>query len=183
MFVPVAFVQVRPDTARFPESERFANEAFVALKFVAKRFVEVAFVEVTFVKTPVEGFTAPIVVPLIVPPEIVALEEIKVGAVSVEMFPLKALIEVPDAVVNPNQLVEVPFPNERFEIKPFVITPLAVKKLVEVTLVPVAFANVKFWREESPATVSVPVTERFETVIPPYAVIAFDVVAPLFVIV
>lgn len=181
--MPVAFVQVRPETARFPESERFANDAFVAFKFVAKKFVDVAFVDVTLVNTPVDGVIAPIVVPLIAPPEIVTLEEINVGAVSVEIFPLKALMEVPDAVVKPNQLVDVPFPNERFEIEPFVITPFVVKKFVEVTLVPVPFTNVKFWREESPATLSVPVTERFDTVIPPYAMIAFEVVAPLFVIV
>jgi hypothetical protein len=149
--VPVAFVHVSPDTVRSPESERFANEAFVALKFVAKRFVEVAFVEVTFVKTPVDGVVAPIVVPLIDPPEIVALEEINVGAVSVAMFPEFALIVEPEAVVKPNQLVEVPLPNERFVIEPFVITPLVVKKLVDVVFVPVAFVQVMFVGLNDPA--------------------------------
>jgi hypothetical protein len=165
VFVPVAFVQVRPDAVKFPESVRLANDAFVAFKLVAKKFVEVAFVEVTFVKTPVDGVVAPIVVPLIAPPEIVALEEISVGAVRTEMFPDNALIEVPDAVVNPNHDVEVPFPNVRFVMEPFVITPFEVKELVEVVpaktavvakrfvevvFVPVAFVQVKFIRLSVP---------------------------------
>jgi hypothetical protein len=126
-------------------------------------------VEVTFVKTPVDGVVAPIVVPLIVPPEIVAFEEINVGAVRTEMFPDKALIDVPDAVVNPNHDVEVPFPNVRFVMEPFVITPLDVnefvevvpantavvaKRFVEVVFVPVALVQVRL------VGLSVP-TERF----------------------
>lgn len=149
MFVPVAFVHVRSETARFPESVRFANVAFVAFKFVAKKFVDVAFVDVTFVKTPVEGFTAPIVVPLIAPPEIVALEEINVGAVRFAMFPEFALIVEPEAVVKPNQEVDVPFAKLKFEIVPFVSVPLVndpfvAKRFVVVTDVPVPFTNVKF---------------------------------------
>ncbi len=149
--VPVAFVQVRPETARSPESVRFANDAFVASKFVAKKFVEVAFVDVTFVKTPVDGVVAPIVVPLIDPPEIVAFEEINVGAVSVAMLPEFALTTEPEAVVNPNHEVEVPLPNERLEIVPFVITPFVVKKFVEVVFVPVAFVHVMFVGLNDPA--------------------------------
>jgi hypothetical protein len=169
VFVPVAFVHVRPLTARLPLNVRLAKEAFVAFKFVAKKLVEVAFVDVTFVKTPVDGVVAPIVVPLIEPPLIVALEEINVGAVRTAMFPESALIEVPEAVVNPNQEVEVPLPNVRFVIEPFVITPLEVnefvevvpvntavvaKRFVEVVFVPVAFVQVRF------VGLSVP-TERF----------------------
>jgi hypothetical protein len=142
VFVPVALVQVRFETASAPERVRFAMVALVAPKFVAKSAVEVALVLVTFVKTPVDGVVAPIVVPLIDPPEIVALEEINVGAVSVAMLPEFALMVVPLAVVKPNQDVEVPFPKERFAMVPFVMVPLVVKKFVEVVLVPVAFVQV-----------------------------------------
>ncbi len=51
-------------------------------------------VEVAFVKMPVEAFVAPMVVPLIVPPLMVAFEEVKLI-----MFPV-----VPLAVVNPNHV-------------------------------------------------------------------------------
>ena len=158
MFVPVVFVQMR-----------FANVVgatpvtvkFAIVPFVAKKFVVVAFVEVTFVKTPVEGVVAPIVVPLIEPPEIVAFEEIKVGAVREEMDPDSALIVVPLAVAKPNQEVEVPFVKFRFEIVPFVIvpfvsTPFVANKLVDVVFVPVAFVQMRFAKDEgaTPFTVN-----------------------------
>jgi hypothetical protein len=145
----VAFVQVRFETASAPPvNVRFAIVALVAPKFVAKRAVEVALVLVTFVKTPVDGVVFPIVVPLMDPPEIVALLEIRVGAVRVAMLPEFALMVVPEAVVKPNQLVEVPFPKERFAMVPLVMTPLVVKKLVEVVLVPVAFVQVRLVGEK-----------------------------------
>jgi len=50
------------------------------------------------VNIPVEAFVAPIVVPLIVPPEMVALDEVRLIAFKV----------VPLAVVNPNH-VDVAF--------------------------------------------------------------------------
>ncbi len=55
-------------------------------------------VEVTFVNTPVEALVAPMVVPLMVPPLMVAFEEVR----------LMMLPVVPDAVVKPSQ-VEVAF--------------------------------------------------------------------------
>jgi hypothetical protein len=50
VFVPVALVQVRFETASAPERVRFANEPFVAERFVVKRFVVVAEVPVAFTK-------------------------------------------------------------------------------------------------------------------------------------
>ncbi len=60
----------------------------VKLPFVAKRVVAVA-----FVNTPVEALVAPMVVPLIVPPEMVAFELVR----------LMMLPVVPEAVPNPSQ--------------------------------------------------------------------------------
>jgi hypothetical protein len=182
VFVPVAFVHVRPEAVRFPLNVRLAKEAFVAFKFVAKRFVDVAFVLVAFVNTPVDGVVAPIVVPLRDPPLMVMFEEINVGAVRTAMLPESALMDVPEAVVNPNHEVEVPFPNVRFVMEPFVMTPFDVnefvdvvpaktavvaKRFVDVVFVPVAFVQVRF------VGLSVP-TERL---------VIFPLVAKKFVVV
>jgi len=72
VLVPVALTHVRfvNEDGDEPVTVRLAIEAFVAEKFVV----------VAFVKTPVDGVTAPIGVPLIAPPLIVALDEMSVGA-------------------------------------------------------------------------------------------------------
>jgi hypothetical protein len=101
--VPVAFVKVSVPRAEAPETARVVREPFVAKRFV----------EVTFVNTPVEGTLAPIVVPLIDPPLIVAFEETSVGAVSVVIVPLVAKKLAPVADVNDNELI-VPFVAKRF---------------------------------------------------------------------
>jgi hypothetical protein len=89
---------------------------------VAKKFVDVALVDVTFVKTPVEGFTAPIVVPLIASARDRGVGRNQCRSGEVAMLPEFALMVVPEAVVKPNQDVEVPFPKERFAMVPFVMT-------------------------------------------------------------
>jgi len=144
--------------------------------FVANRLVEVELVLVVFVKMPVDGVVAPIVVPLIVPPEMVTLEEVKVGAVRDAIVPFKALIVVPDAVLKPNQFVEVPFPKERSWrlVVPVTVrsvtycsrvVPFTTKRLVEVVLVPAAFVQMRFVKEEGlvEETVMFPTT-RFVSV-------------------
>ena len=59
-------------------------------------------VVVTFVKMAVEGEEAPMVVPLIVPPPIVTLLELRFVPVR-----FNAVSVVPDAVTKPSQTVEV----------------------------------------------------------------------------
>ena len=162
VFVPVAFVQVIPDTARGAVSVRFAIVAFVAAKLVANPFVVVAFVEVTFVKTPVDGTVAPIVVPLIEPPEIVAFDEMSVGAVRVLIVPERAFTVVPLAVAKLNDPVEVPLVKERFVMAPFVelrlvMVPFVVKKLVVVAFVPMEFVKRLFVAKRFVDVVFVPV--------------------------
>jgi hypothetical protein len=167
--LPVAFVKVRVPRAEAPETASVVNEPFVANKFV----------EVTLVNTPVEGTLAPIVVPLIDPPEMVAFEETKVGAVSVVIVPLVARKLVPVAEVNESELmvpfvankfVEVTFANTPFQRRApepkdrvasavgsrFEVTPPVTAKNEEVPLV-----SVVFWSEV------VPVTVRFEMAAPP----------------
>ena len=77
--------------------------------------VKPSHVVVTCVKIPVEAFVAPIVVPLIVPPLIVALEEVRLIAFKV----------VPLAVVKPSQ-EEVAFVAVRLYMVS--VVPLAVVK-------------------------------------------------------
>jgi hypothetical protein len=154
VFVPVALVQVRlvKLDGLVPLTVRFVN-----VPFVAKRLVEVELVLVVFVKTPVDGVVAPIVVPLIVPPEMVTLEEVKVGAVSEAMVPFKAFTVVPEAVAKPNQLVEVPFTNEmfwrlvvpvtvRFVMNCSSVVPFTTKRLVDVPFVKERFVIVPLVR-------------------------------------
>jgi hypothetical protein len=141
VFVPVALTHVMPEMASGAVSVRFVIVAFVAPKLVANPFVVVALVEVTLVNTPVEGVAAPIVVPLIDPPEIVTFDEMSVGAVNVLTVPERAFNVVPVAVVKLKKLVDVPFVNERFVIVPFVefnvvAVPFVVKKFVVVAFEP-----------------------------------------------
>ena len=146
VLVPVAFVQMR--FVRFdgaaPMTVRFAMVAFVA-----KKFVVVALVDVVFVKTPVDGVVAPIVVPLIAPPKIVAFDEVNVGAVSEAIVPFVAFTVVPEATLKPNQEVDVPFVKVRLVTVPFVMVPLVrvpfvANRFVEVVFVPVALVQVRF---------------------------------------
>jgi hypothetical protein len=126
---------------------------FEIVAFVANKFVEVEFVDVTLVKIPVEATVFPIGTPLIVPPEIVAFDEMNVGAVSVEIFAESALKFVPEAVANPNEEVDVPFAKERFAmvplvIVPFVSVPFVANKFVDVVFVPVALVHVRFAKDD-----------------------------------
>ena len=148
VFVPVALVHVRPDTARGAVSVRFWIVAFVAPKLVANPFVVVALVDVTLVKTPVDGTVAPIVVPLIDPPEIVAFNEMNVGAVSEMIVPERALSVVPVAVAKLKEPVDVPSVKERFVIvavvEPrLVMVPFVVKKFVVVAFEPTELVKSK----------------------------------------
>jgi hypothetical protein len=169
MLAPVAFVKVSVPSDEAPETASVVNEPFVANRFV----------DVTLVKMPVEGVVAPMAVPLIDPPLIVAFAEMNVGAVSVVIVPLVAKKFVPVADVNDNELI-VPFvtnafvevtvantPFQRRDAEPsdnaasavgsrFEVTPPVTAKNEEVPLV-----RVVFWSEV------VPVTVRFETVAPP----------------
>ena len=132
VLVPVAFVQ---DTFVNVEGADPVTVKFTIVPLVAKRFVVVADVEVTLVKTPVLGVTLPICVPLIDPPEIVALFEVKFGAFKLITVPVNAFTVVPEAVAKPNQPVDVPFVNVRFVAVPLVVTILLTNKLVPVALV------------------------------------------------
>ncbi len=76
------------------------------------------------------------------------------------------------------KLVEVTPPATRLVNAPFVA-----KRFVDVTEVPVASVNVSVASEDAPATFNVPVTARFDVLMPPNAVIKFVVFAPLFVMV
>ena len=131
-----------------PVTVRFVMFAVRPLMVFAKKLVDVALVEVTFVKTPVDGVVAPIVVPLIVPPEIVTFGETSPVALMVKAFSV-----VPDAVAKPSQEVEVTLVR-----LPFVAMRLVAKRLVDVTFVPVPFVKTRPWREVLPRTVSVEVT-------------------------
>jgi hypothetical protein len=158
--VAVAFVMVRDERESGEETVR---EPIVAV--FAKRLVLVTVVPVRVVKVPAAGAEPPITVLLIVPPEIVALEEESEPAESEVMDAVLAFTVVPEAVAKPSHEVEVPFVKERFVIVPFVTVPfvrvpLVAKRLVLVTLVAVAFARVTSWREEEPWTVRVPVAVR-----------------------
>ena len=116
VLVPVALVQMTLEKLEGdePVSERLAMVALVAYSLV----------EVELVNTPVEGVAAPMAMPLMEPPERVALEEIRVGAVSEEMVALAAFTVVPDAVLKPNHEVEVPLVKVRLETVPLVMVPL-----------------------------------------------------------
>ena len=108
---------------------------------VAKRFVVVAEVLVTFVKMAAAGVVSPMLVPLMVPPVSVTPCEVSVFKVAPVAFTV-----VPDAVVNPNHDVDVPFVNVRFVTVPLVSWPVVTKRLVVVTEVDVTFPKLAFQR-------------------------------------
>lgn len=126
VFVPVAFVQLMPGTVR-----GLATRRFVKLPVVAKRLVVVVFVEVVFVNVAAEAMTVPMTEPLMV--ELVMIASL---ATRFLMVPASALMVEPEAVANPNQEVEVPFVNIRFEV-----ILLVAKRFVDVVFVPVAFVQ------------------------------------------
>jgi len=86
-----------------------------------------------------------------------------------------AFNNVPEAVLNPNHEVEVPFVNVRFVMVPFVPN-----KFVVVTLVPVPFPKVTPCKLVFPKTVKVEVTVDDEAKKPPKKYNSFVVEAPLF---
>jgi len=90
-------------------------------------------VEVTLVKTAVDGLVLPIWVPLIVPPVRVTFGETRPAALTV-----RALRVVPEAVLKPNQPVEVPLVNARLVTVPLVSVPFVANRFVVVTEVAVA---------------------------------------------
>src|SRR3989344_498513 len=160
--VPVAFVKFRVVKVEDPEAERvFKVVPWVTFKdvpvapfqrrfemfpFVAKRFVEVVFVPVAFVQVMFVG-----------------LNEVTLKVVAVR-FEMKAFV----VVVFP----KTPFETKMLDPVAFVkfrvvtVVEAADRAPVRVKVVPVAFANVKFWRVVRPETaraamLAVPVTVRF----------------------
>jgi hypothetical protein len=130
-------------------ANKLVDETVVApiqpeVAFVNVAFVEIKFVLVTVVNTAVEGVTAPIVVPLMEPPRIVAFAVVRLSA-----FKL-----VPEAVAKPNQLVDVPFVNDsmpeliEFVVKLEIVLVVAFMVEPEAVVKPnqpeVAFVAVKF---------------------------------------
>ena len=115
--------------------------------------VAAIFVDVTFVKMPVDGVVLPIVVPLIVPPEIVTFGETRLAALSrePEAFVKSRLVNVPlvaktdeakmlnAAIVCELNQVPIAPPKRKFVIVPFVA-----KRFVDVVFVPVALVQVMF---------------------------------------
>lgn len=132
-------------------ANRFVEVAFVTISFVANRFVTNPFVAVVLVKTPVDGVVAPIAVPLIEPPVIVAFEELSVGAFNVAIVPLVARKFVPVADVKERDVIVL------FVTISFVAPKVVAKRFVDVVLVPVAFVQVRFVKEDG----ALPVTMRF----------------------
>jgi hypothetical protein len=161
VFVPVAFTQMRSWTVSGAVTVRLPMVAFWA-----NRLVEVELVEVVFVKTPVEGTRLPIWVPFTEPPEMVALEDERVGAVRLLMVPERAYTLVPEATLKPNQEVLVPFTKVR-SVEPSVwMVPLVEKRLVEVESV-----NEASWYERvvPERYVTVPVVEERVWMVPEMA--------------
>jgi hypothetical protein len=147
-FVVVTFELVRFLIKPFEELKfvdvAFVNTAFVAFKSVKMPVVATRCVVVASVKTAVDGFVAPIEVPLTVPPVIVTFGETRPAALIDNAFNV-----VPDAVAKPNHPVDVPFVKERVgatrlwmvpedEVR-LVIEPFVPATFVEVTLLNVAF--------------------------------------------
>ena len=111
VFVPVAFVQVRPVSARLFERVRLANVAFVAKRLVDVEFVAKEFVLVVLVKTPVDGVVAPIAVLLMEPLAISAdnaTSEVKTAFCATKFVPV--------ALAKLNKPVDVPLTKSSPEI-------------------------------------------------------------------
>ena len=162
-FVAVAFVTVNDDREKGEDTVRLPSVATFA-----KRFVLVTVVPVRVVNVPAAGLEPPITVLLMVPPEIVALEEESEPAESEPMVAVFAFKVVPEAVAKPSQEVEVPLVKERLETIPLVIvplvrTPFVAKRLVVVAFVLVTLAAVASPSVETPLTFKVPVATRFDT--------------------
>src|SRR3989344_1705328 len=145
MFAMSWVVEATPITRRFDPVAPL-NRRFPKFPFVAKRFVEVVFVPVAFVQVMFVG-----------------LKEVTLKVVAVR-FEMKAFV----VVVFP----KTPFVTKMVDPVAFVkfnvvtVVLAADKAPVRVKVVPVAFANVKFWRVVRPETardaiLAVPVTVRF----------------------
>src|SRR3989338_7042735 len=145
MFAMSWVVEATPITRRFDPVAPL-NRRFPKFPFVAKRFVEVVFVPVAFVQVMFVG-----------------LKEVTLKVVAVR-FEMKAFV----VVVFP----KTPFVTRMLDPVAFVkfrvvtVVEAADRAPVRVKVVPVAFANVKFWRVVRPETtraamLAVPVTVRF----------------------
>ena len=159
-FVAVASVIVRDERESGEETVR---EPMVAL--FAKRLVLVTVVPVNVVNVPAAGVEPPMIVLLMVPPEIVTFDEEREAEDREPIDAVFAFTVVPEAVAKPSQDVDVPFVKERLEMVPlvmvpFVRIPFVANRLVVVTLVAVAFARVTSCRAEEPWTVRVPVAVK-----------------------
>ena len=183
VLVPVASVQRRftNEAGVKPEIVREEAVKLVNVPLVAKKLVDVALVDVVFVKTPVEGVVAPIEDPLMEtplkdPPEMEALEEMRLGAVREAMNPFVAFTVVPEAMAKPNQEVEVPFVKERLEEERVVTVPFVAKSVVAV-----AFAAINVLIEVPPFTFNAPWIVNDPVDVPPANWIAFVVTLPTFV--
>lgn len=110
-------------------------------------------------KAPVEGTIAPIGVPLMEPPEMVALDAVRSEVSRLANEPLMAFRLVPDAVPKPIQVLVVPIAvrlvMEALFTTLFVKFPLTANRLVLVVLVPVALVQMRLAKEdgEEPFTV------------------------------
>src|SRR3989344_747539 len=140
MFAMSWVVEATPITRRFDPVAPL-NRRFPKFPFVAKRFVEVVFVQVMFV----------------------GLKEVTLKVVAVR-FEMKAFVVVvfPKTPFVTKMLDPVAF--VKFNVVTVVLA--AERAPVSVRVVPVAFANVKFWRVVRPETaraamLAVPVTVRF----------------------
>src|SRR3989344_280906 len=140
MFAMSWVVEATPITRRFDPVAPL-NRRFPKFPFVAKRFVEVVFVQVMFV----------------------GLKEVTLKVVAVR-FEMKAfvVVVVPKTPFVTKMLDPVAF--VKFNVVTVVLA--AERAPVSVRVVPVAFANVKFWRVVRPETaraamLAVPVTVRF----------------------
>lgn len=167
-------VKLEPEAVAKPS--HWVDVTFVKLPLVNVPFVKAAlvpftkvankFVAVVLVKTPVEGVVFPIGVPLIEPPEIVALEEVRAAKLALKAFKVD-----PDAVAKPNHCVEVtlvklPLVNEELVPDKVVATKFAKKALVPVTLVKVELVANKFAISADEVTLKLVVT-KFPVEVPP----------------
>src|SRR3990167_2618726 len=165
MFAMSWVVEATPITRRFDPVAPL-NRRFPKFPFVAKRFVEVVFVPVAFVQVMFVG-----------------LKEVTLKVVAVR-FEMKAFVVVvfPKTPFVTKMLDPVAF--VKFNVVTVVLA--AERAPVSVRVVPVAFANVKFWRVVRPETaraamLAVPVAVRFEVTRPPKRVTVVVADAPRWV--
>jgi len=138
VFVPVAFVQMI--LLKLEGAAPFKVKLLI-VALVATTFVAAIFVDVVFVKTPVDGVVAPIGVPSIDPPLMVAFAELKTFDTRVFNVAFCALMVVPDAVAKPNHEVDVPFVNANVVIVPLDELNVPTVPFEAFTVVPLAVAN------------------------------------------